>query len=68
MKAAILVDNWKLPIFRRILDEEGYEYEYEQFSKLSKGSSFIKVTTDDLSKLKPIVERMNMEAAKSRDN
>lgn len=66
MKAAILVDNWKLPIFRRILDEEGYEY--EELSKLSKGSSVIKVTTDDLSKLKPIVERMNMEAVRSKDN
>ena len=65
MKAAILVDDWKLEVFRRILDEEGYEY--EELRKLSKGCSVITVTTDDLSKLKPVVERMNHEAACSKD-
>lgn len=26
MKAGIALDNWKLPIFRKLLTEAGYEY------------------------------------------
>ena len=63
--AAIVIDAWKLTIFEKILDEEGYEYS----EQLGPGECLtLIVETDDVDKLAPIVARMNNEARKSKMN
>ena len=64
MKAAIVIDDWKLPIFKKTLDAEGYKF--KQFSGPIKGGITLQVEIDDISKFRPIVERMNAEAARSK--
>ncbi len=63
-KAAIVIDDWKLPIFKKTLDSEGYEYSERRGP--AKGCITLSVETDSIAKLQPIVERMNYEAAVSR--
>ena len=63
-KAAIVLDDWKLSIFKKTLDNEGYEYT-EVKGPTSKLIT-LQVKTDSISKLKPVVERMNAEAQRSR--
>lgn len=64
MKAAIVIDDWKLSIFKKILDGEGYEYT-EIKGPIARCIT-LQVETDDIEKLRPIVERMQHEAARSR--
>jgi len=63
-KAAIVIDDWKLPIFKRILEEEGYQF--TQHNGPVDGCITLDVRTESIAKLKPVVERMNAEAARSR--
>ena len=62
--AAIVIDDWKLSIFKKTLDKEGYEY--TQHPGITPCTITLKVTTDSIAKLQPIVERMNVEAAESK--
>lgn len=63
MKAAIAIDNWKLPIFSRHLVEGGYSY--EQGPGLTKGTMFLHVQTDNGQALAQVVLAANKEAAKT---
>ena len=63
-KAAIVIDDWKLPIFKEALDAEGYEY--EEIKGPTHKCITLRVETDSIAKLVPIVKRMNQEAAISR--
>lgn len=63
-KAGIVLDKWKLPIFKKTLDAEGYKY--KQYPGPFHDSITLQVETDDIAKLTPIVENMNAEAARSR--
>ena len=65
-KAVIVLDDWKLPIFKKTLESEGYKY--SKHPGLSKGTLILKVETDNLAKLAGIVKGMNGEAARSRMN
>ncbi len=60
-KAAICIDDWKLPVFRKILDAEGYKY--TETNALN-GVIILSVSTENIAKLVPVVELMNKEAAK----
>lgn len=65
-KAAIVLDDWKLAVFKRILDEEGYCY--TQTAGPFTGSVTLTVETDSIAKLTPVVERMNAEARAGKMN
>jgi len=64
MKAAIVIDSWKLSIFKKTLDEEGYKY--TEFNGPTDDCITLQVITGSIAKLKPVVERMNAEAARSK--
>ena len=61
---AIVIDDWKLPIFKKTLDAEGYEY--AEIKGSCPKCITLQVKTDNIEKLKLIVESMNQEAARSR--
>lgn len=52
--AGIVVDDWKIPIFRKHLDAAGYKYD-EPIS-FTDGTSIIKVHYEWAHKLQPIIE------------
>ena len=62
--AAIVIDAWKLPIFKKTLDIEGYKY--SEHIGPGKYCITLKVKTDSIANLYLIVERMNKEAKISR--
>lgn len=64
MKAGIVLDNWKLPIFRKRLTEAGYEY--EDGGGLTSDTTVLTVETDDVLALKKVIESCEAESRKSR--
>ena len=62
--AGVVIDDWKLPIFQRHLNEAGFAY--TQFPGLTKGTLLLKVTTDWISTLRPVVEAAQQEAHNAR--
>ena len=62
--AGIVIDDWKLPIFQRHLDAAGFAY--TQHPGLTTGTLLLKVTTDWISTLQPIVEAAQQEAQNAR--
>ena len=65
-KAAIAIDNWKLPIFKRHLKNNGYEF--KQANGLTKGAMVLTVVTENLEALAVVVEAANTEAAKTGEH
>ena len=63
-KAAIVIDDWKLSIFKKTLDSEGYEY--KEIKGPGPNCITLTVKTDNIAKLRPIVEKMNREANLSK--
>ena len=61
MKAAIIIDNWKLPIFDRHLKQSGYSY--ESTPNLTKNTMVISVQTENQRALGIVVKAANTEAA-----
>lgn len=55
----IVIDPWKLPIFRRIISEAGYQFSEYHVNRMIT----IKVVTTNLMALKETVEKANLEAA-----
>lgn len=64
MKAGIVVDDWKLPIFRRHLTEAGYEYTDE--GGLTHNTTVLTVETDDMLKLKAVIEDCQSECRRQQ--
>lgn len=62
MKAGITVDNWKLPVFRRRLDDAGYAY--EDGGPLIGDTTLLTVQTDDMLALKKLIEKCQAECRK----
>ena len=62
MKAGIAVDNWKLPVFRRRLSEAGYAY--EDGGGLTGDTTLLTVETDNMFKLKKVLEECQAECRK----
>jgi hypothetical protein len=62
MRAAIAIDDWKLPIFERRLSQAGYAY--EKGDGLTAGTLNLYVTTDNLIALETVVRAANTEAAR----
>lgn len=61
-----VVEGWKLPTFKKILEEEGYEFTVNP--GVTADSLVLIVFTDDLPTLGNVVLRMNTEAAKLKMN
>ena len=65
-KAGIMLDDWKLPIFKKSLDDAGFQY--EQSPGITEDTILLTVETDDLYALSLVVKKMNDKAAKSKMN
>ena len=65
-KAGIMLDDWKLPIFKKALGDAGFEY--EQSPGITEDTLLLTVKTDDLHVLSLIVQKANNDAAKSKMN
>ena len=66
MKAAIALDDWKLPIFDRRLTSAGYSY--EKHPGLTNDTLTLTVITDDVEALEKVVRAANTEAAARKGN
>ena len=64
MKAGIVVDDWKLPVFRKGLTAAGYEY--EDGGSPTPGTTTLTVQTDNIFKLKAVLDRCQRECRESR--
>ena len=65
-KAAIVIDNWKLPIFERHLTQAGYAYKW--LPDLTHNTGVLSVQLDRLTQaaaLHPIVKAASTEAART---
>ena len=60
-KAAVGLDDWKLPIFKRHLDAAGYKY--EEPLRFTEGTLILKVHYEWVHELKPIIEAAQRECA-----
>lgn len=63
MKAAIVIDEWKLPIFERHLSQSGYKFDNNGI--LTDKTIILSVHTDNLEALAIVVKAANDEAAKT---
>lgn len=59
MKVGIAVDDWKLPIFRKRLTGAGYTY--TDVGGLTHDTTVLTVETNDVLKLKAVIERCQEE-------
>jgi len=61
LKACICIDDWKLPIFKRHLEQGGYEYTTSRGP--TKDTFLMTVHTGDLNTLAIVVRAANSEAS-----
>lgn len=66
MKAGVVLEKWKLPIFKKHLDKAGFEY--EERPGLLENCVTLHVQFDDVSELTPIIKAANLAAARSKMN
>lgn len=66
LRVGIAVDNWKLPVFRRLLTEAGYAY--RDGGALTAETTFLKVETSNILDLKSVIERCQEECRKEQGN
>lgn len=57
--AAVVMDDWKLPTFKKHLDAAGYAY--TEHPGITKGTLTLKVKYEWVAALKPIIEAANAE-------
>ena len=62
-KAGVAVDNWKLPIFEKLLAENGYKYKKYPFVG---DTSILKVKCKSIAKLQPVIEEAQEKCRKSK--
>lgn len=63
MKAGIVLDNWKLPVFRKRLTVAGFTY--TDAGGLTHDTTVLTVVTDDVAKLKTVVEACQKECVRT---
>lgn len=64
MKAGIAVDDWKLPVFRKRLEDAGFAYEDK--GALTGDTTLLQVSTYDSEGLARVVKRANDECARMK--
>lgn len=62
--AGVVIDDWKLPIFKRHLDGAGYKY--TEHPGVTHGTLTLRVNYAWVSELKPIIEAANEECRNER--
>lgn len=62
-RVGIAIDDWKLPIFERWLNQYGYEF--INSGNLSPGVLLLKVTTTNVVALRKVVDQATAEAART---
>lgn len=62
--AGVLIDDWKLPIFKKHLDRAGYAY--TEHSGTTKDTLTLRVQYKWVADLKPIIEAANKECANTK--
>lgn len=62
MIAGIAVDDWKLPIFRKRLEEAGFSY--EDAGALTHGTTMLRVETKNMRALEIVVRECQAECRK----
>lgn len=60
--AAVVIDDWKLPTFKKHLDAAGYTY--TEHPGITKETLTLKVRYEWVAALKPIIETANAECRK----
>lgn len=64
-KAAVVLDDWKLPVFKRHLDAAGYKY--DEPLPFTPGTLTLQVYYGWVSKLQPIIAAANRECAERKE-
>jgi hypothetical protein len=64
MKAGVVLDDWKLPIFKKHLDAAGYKY--DEPVPFTNRTLTLKVHCEWVSQLQPIIEAAQRECAEMR--
>jgi hypothetical protein len=64
MKAGIVVDNWKLHVFRKRLTAAGYTY--KDGGPMPGDTTLLTVETNDMLKLKRVLEECQAECRKMK--
>lgn len=60
--AGVVIDDWKLPVFKKHLDTAGYSY--TEHPGITKGTLTLKVKYEWVADLKQIIEAANEECRK----
>ena len=66
MKAGVVLDDWKLPIFKKHLDAAGYKY--DEPVPFTNGTLTLKVHYEWVSQLQPIIEAAQRECAEVKSS
>jgi hypothetical protein len=66
MKAAIAVDDWKLPVFRKRLTEAGYAY--SDAGGFLGSNTILHVETNDILALKKVLEKCQAECRAMKES
>lgn len=64
LKAAVVIDDWKLPIFRRHLIDAGYSF--TEGPGVTADTLTLMVMTNSVLDLKPVIQAANGEAARGK--
>jgi ribosomal protein L10 len=64
LRAAIALDDWKLPIFRKRLTKAGYEY--QDAGAFTGDTTILTVETDNVLALKKVIEACEAECRKMK--
>ena len=65
-KVGVVVDSWKVPIFRKIFDDNGFKYKIIINNDDLIGTTTLMVMTETIAELQPFVEQANNKAARSK--
>ena len=63
--AAVAIDDWKLPIFKRHLDAAGFKY--EEPVPFTNGTLILRVPYEWVRDLQPIIEAAQRECAERKE-
>ena len=66
MIAGVVIDSWKLKIFKKHLEEAGYSY--TEHRGLTSGTMLLKVTARSAHQLQPIIDAAQLACKNSRLN
>lgn len=66
MISALVINSWKLKIFKEILDREGYKY--TEHKGMTKDTLTLRVESESIAELVPFVKEANNKARLSKLN